>query len=165
MQNRIGRSMTLGKMLGLLLFAAGAGACDRGEPVDFVLEKLGGGQLGLFELRGHWVVLNYWATWCGPCRKEIPELSELHAERTDIVVLGVAYEEADTAYFNDFLAEFDVSYPILLVDVLEPPAPFGAPRVMPTTIVLDPDGRPARTIYGPVTRESLEAWIDADECT
>ena len=164
MQNKVLRWLGATVLAYGILVSATAVACERGEPIDFVLPTLGGGQMGLVELRGHWVVLNYWATWCGPCRKEIPELSELHTERTDIVVLGLAYEEASPAHFETFLEEFEVSYPILLIDVLAPPAPFGAPRVMPTTILLDPEGRPANTIYGPVTSTMLQDWIEADEC-
>jgi thiol-disulfide isomerase/thioredoxin len=151
-------------LLSLVLVTAGAAECERDEPVDFTLPQLGGGEISLSDLRGSWVVLNYWATWCAPCRKEIPELSELHAERDDLAVLGLAYEDADPAYFEEFLLEYHVSYPILMVDVLAPPEPFGTPRVMPTSIVLDPEGRPVRTFVGPVTREMLEAVTETGKC-
>jgi thiol-disulfide isomerase/thioredoxin len=131
------------------------------RPVDFSLPKLGGGELAVSDFRGQWVVLNYWATWCAPCRKEIPELSMMHAERADITVLGLAFEEADGADFEAFLGEFDVSYPLLQVDVFHPPEPFGAPKVLPTTIVLDPAGRPVKAFLGPVTRAAIEQFIDA----
>ena len=163
MTDKVPRRVFLVALFSLALSTA-AGACDRDEPVDFTLPQLGGDELSLSELRGRWVVLNYWATWCAPCRKEIPELSELHSERDDLVVLGLAYEDADPGYFKDFLLDFDVSYPILMVDVLTPPEPFGAPRVMPTTILLDPQGRPVRTFIGPVTRAMLEDAIETAEC-
>ena len=129
------------------------------EPVDFTLPVLGGGQAALADFRGHWVVVNYWATWCAPCRKEIPELSELHGDRDDITVLGLAFEDTEVETFEGFLAEFDVGYPILLVDVYAPPEPFGAPKVLPTTIVLDPAGRSVKTFLGPVTRHAIEDFI------
>ena len=128
-------------------------------PVDFSLPVLGGDELALSDFRGQWLVLNYWATWCSPCRKEIPELSALHEQRADIVVLGLAFEDTDASAFESFLAEFRVSYPILLVDVYAPPEPFGAPRVLPTTILLDPQGRSVKAFLGPVTRESIEQFI------
>jgi thiol-disulfide isomerase/thioredoxin len=130
-------------------------------PVDFVLPMLGGGEVAIADYRGQWVVLNYWATWCAPCRKEIPELSRMHTERADITVLGLAFEEADDNNFEAFLGEFDVSYPILQVDVFHPPEPFGAPKVLPTTIVLDPAGRSVKAFLGPVTRAAIEQFIDA----
>jgi thiol-disulfide isomerase/thioredoxin len=131
-------------------------------PVDFSLQQLGGEAVALADYRGEWVVVNYWATWCAPCRKEIPDLSELHSERDDLTVLGLAYEELDDADFFEFLEDFDVSYPILKVDVYAPPEPFGAPMVLPTTIILDKQGRAVKAFLGPVTRESIEAYIDSD---
>ena len=133
------------------------------EPVDFSLPQLGADEVALSDYRGEWVVVNYWATWCAPCRKEIPDLSELHSQRDDVTVLGLAYEEVDDAEFNEFLEDFDVSYPILKVDVYEPPEPFGAPKVLPTTIILDKQGRAVKAYLGPVTRETIEAYIDSAE--
>jgi len=130
-------------------------------PVDFVLPALGGGEVAVADYRGQWVVLNYWATWCAPCRKEIPELSSMHTERADITVLGLAFEEIDDNALNAFLSEFAVSYPLLRVDVYSPPGPFGAPKVLPTTILLDPTGRSVKAFLGPVTSAVIEQFIDA----
>jgi thiol-disulfide isomerase/thioredoxin len=132
-------------------------------PVDFSLQQLGGGTVSLSDYRGDWVVVNYWATWCAPCRKEMPELSALHDERPDVTVLGLAFEDVEDNDFVDFLATAPVSYPILKVDVYQPPEPFGAPRVLPTTIILDPAGRAVKAFLGPVTRESIERFLDAGE--
>ncbi len=136
-------------------------AYETDEPVDFTLEGLSGGQQSLSALRGKWVVLNYWATWCAPCRKEIPDLSELHDNRDDIVVLGLTFEENEIAVFEQFLLEFKPSYPILLVDVYNPPEPFGAPRVLPTTIVLDPTGKAVKAFLGPIKASDIESYIDS----
>jgi thiol-disulfide isomerase/thioredoxin len=136
-------------------------AYENDIPVDFTLQRLHGDEVKLSEYREKWVVLNYWATWCAPCRKEIPDLSALHETRDDIVVLGLAYEDTDIENFDEFLVEFHPKYPILLVDVYAPPEPFGAPRVLPTTILLNPGGVPVKTFLGPVTREDIESFIDA----
>ena len=135
---------------------------ERDQPVDFSLQQLRGEAVSVSDYRQKWVVLNYWATWCAPCRKEIPELSELHDAREDIVVLGLAFEDADIESFDEFLEEFHPSYPILLVDVYAPPEPFGAPRALPTTIILYPAGVPVKTYVGPVTWEAIEAYIDSE---
>ena len=146
----------------LLLIAFSLGAAYETEgPVDFTLPQLGGGELALSDFRGGWVVVNYWATWCAPCRKEMPELSELHDERADVTVLGLAFEDTDDEAFETFLEEFHASYPILRVDVYQPPEPFGAPKVLPTTIILDRDGRAVKAWLGPVTRETIEHYIDS----
>lgn len=132
-------------------------------PVDFTLPQLGGGEMALSDHRGNWVVVNYWATWCAPCRKEMPELSELHDEREDVTVLGLAYEDADDGAFEEFLTDNHASYPILRVDVYQPPEPFGAPKVLPTTIILNPEGRAVKAFLGPVTRQDIERFINAED--
>jgi len=145
-----------------LWFAVPASAdYETEEPVDFTLERLGGGTVSLSDFRGEWVVVNYWATWCAPCRKEMPDLSELHEQRSDVTVLGLAYEDIEDADFERFLQGSPVTYPILKVDVYEPPQPFGAPRVLPTTIILDRAGRAVKAFLGPVTRESIETFLEA----
>jgi len=151
-----------GKWVALsLLFASTVWAVYETEaPVDFGLEQLGGGEVRLSDYREEWVVVNYWATWCAPCRKAIPDLSKLHEERGDVTVLGLAYEELDDSEFYTFLEDFDVSYPILKVDVYNPPEPFGAPKALPTTIILDKQGRAVKAFVGPVTREAIEQFID-----
>ena len=130
------------------------------EPVDFTLQQLGGGEVALSDHRGKWVVVNYWATWCAPCVKEMPELSALHEAHEDIVVLGLAFEDVDDEDFYAFLEDAPVSYPILKVDVFEPPEPFGAPKVLPTTIILDPEGRAVKAFLGPVTQEDIVSFIE-----
>lgn len=152
-----------GKWLAVLLMLAVfsiAADDETDEPVDFTLPHLGGGEISLSDYRGGWVVVNYWATWCAPCRKEMPELSQLHDGRDDITVLGLAFEDTDEEAFEAFLTEFHASYPILLVDVYQPPEPFGAPKVLPTTYILDPGGRVVKTFLGPVTREAIEQFVD-----
>ena len=145
-----------------VLTATSAWADDESkEPVDFTLQQLHGETVSLSDFRQKWIVLNYWATWCAPCRKEIPDLSSLHEAREDIVVLGLAFEDTEMENFDEFLEEFHPSYPILLVDVYAPPEPFGAPKVLPTTIILNPEGYPVKTYLGPVTREDIESFIDS----
>jgi thiol-disulfide isomerase/thioredoxin len=147
----------------LVVHAAPVIADEAGDaPVNFSLERLGGGTVALTDYRGGWVVVNYWATWCAPCRKEMPELSELHRERDDVTVLGLAFEDLEDADFYAFLEDFPVSYPVLKVDVYDPPQPFGAPKVLPTTIILDPQGYAVKTFFGPVTGEAIEGFIDGE---
>ena len=144
----------------VLLIAIAQDVLASDNRVDFTLPSLHGDDVSITEFRNSWVVLNYWATWCTPCRKEIPDLSALHDAREDIVVLGLAFEDTDIENFDQFLEEFHPSYQILLVDVYVPPEPFGAPKVLPTTIILNPEGQPVKTFLGPVIREDLESFID-----
>ena len=149
-------------LLGILMlpgFVIGADYQDK-NAIEFTLKQLRGDDVSVSDFRGKWVVLNYWATWCAPCRKEIPDLSTLNLDRDDIIVLGLAFEDTSIEEFDEFLKEFNPSYPILLVDVYAPPEPFGAPKVLPTTIILDPEGYSVKTFIGPVTGHDIEAFID-----
>lgn len=130
------------------------------DAIDFELPRLDGETVALNDLLGQWVVVNYWATWCAPCRKEIPDFSEMHDRREDITVLGLAFEDAEPATFDAFLEEYPASYPILLVDVYDPPEALGAPRALPTTYLVDPRGRLVETWMGPITSDTIETRID-----
>jgi thiol-disulfide isomerase/thioredoxin len=145
--------------IALVLPGVSAAAGEDATPVEFELEQLDGGTLAIADLRGQWVLLNYWATWCAPCRKEIPDLSELHVRADNISVVGIAYEETEPEVFREFLAEFSPTYPNLLVDVYNPPQPFGAPMALPTSILLDPEGIPVKTFVGPITGAEIETFI------
>jgi len=105
--------------------------------------------------------VNFWATWCSPCLKEMPELSALDAMREHIDVIGLAYEETTPEAMRAFLAERPVVYPVALVDVHDPPADFETPRGLPVTYLITPDGRVAKRFTGPVTAPRLEAEIAA----
>jgi thiol-disulfide isomerase/thioredoxin len=106
------------------------------------------------------VVVNFWATWCSPCVKEIPELSKLHDQREDVTVLGLDFEDIERPRLDEFLGEIEVSYPILLLDVYAMPEGMEQPRALPTTYVVNPEGMRVRTFYGPITRTEIERVVD-----
>lgn len=155
--------------LSLLLLGLDAGAA-RAQSVSEVVgtrptlavPTLDGAGFDLADHRGRWVVVNYWATWCAPCIKEIPELSEL-ADRDDVEVLGLDFEEIERADLDAFLERHPPRYPIAPVDVYDPPKAFPVPRGLPMTWLIDPEGVVAAGFVGPVTKAQIEqAMIDAD---
>ncbi|MEO6228404.1 MAG: TlpA family protein disulfide reductase [Thermomonas sp.] len=115
----------------------------------------------LADQRGKWTVVNFWATWCGPCLKEMPELSALDAMREHIVVVGLAYEDTTVEAMQAFLKTHPVVYPIALLDVYNPPKDFDPPRGLPMTVLVGPDGKVVKTITGPVTAHDIETAIAA----
>ena len=109
--------------------------------------------------RGKWVVVNYWAAWCAPCREEMPELSALATMREHIEVIGLAYEEIEPDAMQVFLEEFPVTYPIAIIGTYDPPADFDTPRGLPMTWLIVPDGSVAKRFLGPVHAGEIEAAI------
>ena len=136
------------------------------EPADadyptLQLAALDGSQYDLAAHRGKWVVVNFWATWCKPCVKEMPDLSALDAMREHIEVIGLAYDDSDPKDIAAFLEKHPVSYPIAIVDTFDPPKSFATPRGLPTTYLIAPDGKLAKKFMGPITAAEIEGAIAA----
>ena len=129
------------------------------EVPKLVIATVDGKQYDLATRRGKWVVVNFWATWCKPCLKEMPELSALDAMREHVEVLGLAYEDISADDMKVFLKLHPVVYPIAVVDTFNPPADFATPRGLPMTYLIAPDGRVADKFLGPVTAKDIEAAI------
>ena len=142
--------------------AATTRAAEPTEPAKaptLVVSTLDHGEFDLARQRGKWVLVNFWATWCAPCLKEIPDFSAFDREREDVVVIGLAFEEIEVADLRAFLKEHPAAYPIALVDVYAPPADFEVPRGLPTSWLIAPDGHVAEKYLGPITSADLARRI------
>ena len=120
---------------------------------------LAGKPFDLSAQRGRWVIVNFWATWCVPCIKEMPDISRFVATHKNVTAIGLAYEDSDKADIQAFLAKHPVVYPIAQVAIDNPPKDFEEPRGLPTTYLIGPDGTVVRRFVGPVTQQSLGAAI------
>ena len=116
----------------------------------------------LRQWQGKIVVVNFWATWCPPCREEMPELSRLQDQYRDrgVVVLGISTD--DVAKIREFAKDVRVSYPLLAGDMagMDLAASLGNDKgVLPYTIVIKADGTVAKTYFGRVDQSLLEQTL------
>jgi len=126
---------------------------------DFRLERLGGGELRLSDLRGQVVILNFWATWCAPCRQEMPEFVRLYSSLHDqgLEVVAVDLQEAE-GQVQGFVDEFGMRFPTLF-DRSGGVARTYRVNQLPVTLIIDRDGVVRATKYGPVTPDVLQAEL------
>jgi thiol-disulfide isomerase/thioredoxin len=137
-----------------------AEAMDAEFPI-LQLATIDGTPYDLAQHRGKWVVVNFWATWCKPCVKEMPELSALDVMREHIEVIGLAYDDSEPKDIQAFLRQHPVAYPVAIVDTFDPPKSFATPRGLPTTYLIGPDGKVVKKFMGPVTAGDIEGVIAA----
>ena len=120
---------------------------------------LDGKTFDLAAQRGKWVIVNYLATWCVPCIKEMPDISHFVATHKNVTAIGLAYDDSEPADIKAFIAKHPVVYPIAQVTLDKPVKDFDEPRGLPTTWLISPDGKVAKQFIGPVTATSLTAII------
>ena len=132
-------------LLSLVLISCGAPKLDTldATPLDWKAQ------------RGEWVFINYWAVWCAPCRKEIPELNSFDGGR----VLGVNYDNPDLATLRQQTSDMGIEFTQLLADPAELLG-YERPSVLPATFVFDPEGVYRGVMGGPQTHESLSVWLE-----
>lgn len=147
----------------IAIVSIGIGSADAATARQPTLkvETLDGKTFDLAAERGKWVIVNFWATWCSPCIKEMPDISAFVASRKDVAAIGLAFEDTDKAEVLEFARTHPVKYPLAQVDVYAPPADFDTPRGLPTTYLIAPDGHVAKTFTGPITDTDLDKAIAA----
>lgn len=147
--------MKLAAILALVL-CSGVAFAAAPKPALSV-KTLDGGAFDLASQQGKWVIVNFWATWCSPCLKELPDISAYVAAHKDkVAAIGMDFEDADKADIEKFLASHPLSFPVSMVDVDNPPKDFGAPKGLPNTYLIAPDGRLAKTFLGPIQTKDLQ---------
>ena len=124
---------------------------------QFSVQTLTGDTLSMQSLRGKVVLVNVWATWCLPCRVEMPMLESTWNRHRDagLVLLGASVDRGDPAEVRAFVSERDITYPVAIVDnsVIEA---LGGVRGYPTSVLIGRDGTVRHTVIGPVGPITLE---------
>ena len=113
----------------------------------------------LDDFLGRWLIVNYWADWCPPCIKEMPELENFYSDNEDrALVLTYNFDRLEGEELRSQIIRFGVNVPSILTD---PGILFGweAPPSLPATYIINPEGILIHTLIGPQTQESLEALI------
>lgn len=141
-----------------VLLACLACACTDSE---LVYHDMNGKEVRFGDLRGHWVAINYWAIWCEPCRKEIPELNRLaKKENGRITLLGVNFDLPQGEPLRRQATALGIEFKVLVEDPSEQLG-YERPDVLPATYLVGPDGQFVRALIGPQTASSVLAAIDS----
>jgi cytochrome c biogenesis protein CcmG/thiol:disulfide interchange protein DsbE len=123
-------------------------------------ESLTGARLDADSLRGKVVLVNFWATWCGPCRVEMPVLEAMYQRHRDagFVIVGLAVDQSPTSKVADYVRERGVTYPVAHVG-REAELRFGGVRGYPTSFLIGRDGVVRQRVVGPIGALSLEPAV------
>ncbi len=137
------------------------GVADAGDPApDFELETLDGERIRLADLRGRPVVVNFWASWCNPCRREFPLLAEALAEHEDdnLAIVGVTFRDIESDS-RDFVDEMDATWPQGVDDDGAVARAFGV-RTIPMTFFVDADGTIRGRLFGFSSEDALDEPLE-----
>jgi peroxiredoxin len=141
--------------------AAVSPVSSRSFSPDFSLPDVRGEEVRLNDYLGDVVLLNFWATWCEPCQREIPWLTEFHQafSRRGFTVLGISMDRGGRQVVADFVRHHALNYRVLLGDT-ELPVKFGSIDVLPMSILIDRHGRIATLKTGIIDREQFRIQIE-----
>lgn len=154
-------ALTVLVLLGNALVAGSSDPPQAGGPVpDFEYTALDGSPMNLADQRGRVVVINFFASWCDPCRQEAADLEQVWREYQDqgVQFFGIAYKDADSKA-QAFLDEFDVSYPSTVDPSNRTARSYGLTGV-PETFVIDQQGLLVRHFLGPISQSQLSQELD-----
>lgn len=142
--------------LGFLVRIAATTAGDYVQAPDFTLKDLSGKDISLQDLRGKVVFLNFWATWCGPCRDEIPGFVEAYSQYKDkgMSIIGISVDETGTGPVVKFAEKFRINYPVVMANnkLIKDYAPG---HFIPVTVVIDKNGKIREKKIGYMNKETL----------
>ncbi len=132
-------------LLLIILIVSGCAApkcpdLDEAAP-DFTLKNYEGQNINLSDFKGKTIILNFWATWCGPCRLEMPFFQELYEKRSDdgLIILAVDVME-DASKVEKFVSDLKITFPVLLDTKANVSEQYCLPQALPATLFIDKEG-------------------------
>lgn len=142
-----------------------------GDTMEFELRDTDGQLHRLSDYRGQWVIINFQATWCGPCIREIPVFNDFYQKhrargaavthetrKVSVTVLGINYEELDAAALKVFIQRHGIQYPVLLIGD-QPLIPMEPLKGLPSTFLVSPQGELLDSWLGELEADTLESWL------
>lgn len=149
-------------LLGLLFASSPAFSAE--TATDFTLRDINGKEMTLSSLKGKVVVMSFWATWCGPCKEEMPHLEAMYKELAakGLVVLSISTDDARSASrVKPFIMKMGYTFPVLLDRESTVISTYNPSKTLPYTVVVDRDGGVARRTsgYNPGDETELKAFL------
>lgn len=133
---------------------------DFPQAPEFTLEDLNGNKMSLSDMSGKVVFLNVWATWCSPCKKEIPDFIEAYEQHKDkgLEIIGISIDRISQSKVLKFTEKYKMTYPVAMVtsQITKDYGPFPA---VPTTIIIDKNRKVRHRQIGWVDKKFIENWF------
>ena len=147
--------MIFRRLLVVVFLLAVLPGTNASEVIDYQLRDMDGRLYKASDYRGKWLIINFWATWCAPCLREMPELERFYQQnRARAQVWGVSFEDSEKAAIQAYVGRLGITFPILGYGQ-DPLTGYGQVKVLPTTFVIDPDGLFQRRFEGPITAADI----------
>jgi len=133
---------------------------DYPQAPEFTLEDLNGNKISLSDLNGKVIFLNFWATWCGPCKAEIPHFIEAYKEYKDkgMEIIGISVDRTGAKSVIKFAEKYKINYPVAMytLDIIKDYRPGNA---IPVTIIIGPNGKIRHKKVGYTEKKYLKNWF------
>jgi peroxiredoxin len=129
---------------------------------EFTLEDLKGNKISLSDLSGKVVFLNVWATWCGPCKREIPDFIEAYDQYKDkgLEIIGISVDRISQSRVLQFIEKYKINYPVAMT-TSKLTKDYGPFTMIPVTIIIDTKGKIRHRQIGQVNKKFVDNWFAA----